>query len=164
MMEAHIAKPLICAETWNAKTNKPPSTMSICWNQKYTPENNKVWLCGRWKVHRVSGGVPLQAQQCQDAFCNSASRTFNSGASERGLLAESGLQEFPVIMMLQQVTANADKKLEPWLTWPQIWITSLIKTANELKSTKQRCHSGGPWSQWDEGISWNQAVPAEDQS
>lgn len=44
---------------------------------------------------------PELAQQCRDAFCNSAFRTLNSGAREQGLLTESGLQEFPVIMMLQ---------------------------------------------------------------
>lgn len=67
--------------------------------------------CTESQEEFLSKLLPELAQQCRDAFCNSASRTFNSVASEEGLLAESGLHEFPVIMMLLQVTANAGQKV-----------------------------------------------------
>ncbi|XP_060783164.1 uncharacterized protein LOC132890373 [Neoarius graeffei] len=50
--------------------------------------------------------TPELAQQCRDAFCNIASRAFNSSAAERGLLDEHCLTEYPVILMLLNVTAN----------------------------------------------------------
>lgn len=54
---------------------------------------------------------PELAQQCRNVFCNSVSKTFSSAAPERGLLAESGLNEFLVIMMILEVTANAGQKI-----------------------------------------------------
>ena len=55
---------------------------------------------------------PDLAQQCREAFCNTASKTY-SGVIEkgRGLLAEYGLKEFPVIMMILNVTANAGQSI-----------------------------------------------------
>lgn len=50
-------------------------------------------------------------RQCRDAFSNAVSRSCNSAVSERGLLVECGLQEFPVIMMLLNVIANAGQKI-----------------------------------------------------
>lgn len=54
---------------------------------------------------------PELAQQCRNVFCNSVSKTLSSNRPERSLLAESGLQEFPVIMMILEVTANAAQKI-----------------------------------------------------
>lgn len=49
-------------------------------------------------------------RQCRDAFSNAVSRSCNSPVSERGLLGECGLQEFLVIKMLLNVTANSGQK------------------------------------------------------
>ncbi len=54
---------------------------------------------------------PELAQQCQDAFCNVTSRAYKSTAAERGLLEESGLSEYPVILMLLNVTANDGQRI-----------------------------------------------------
>nr|AAD26627.1 unknown [Takifugu rubripes] len=54
---------------------------------------------------------PELAKQCRDVFSNSASKTFNAVSNHSSLLAESGLQELPVIMMLLEVTANAGQRL-----------------------------------------------------
>lgn len=54
---------------------------------------------------------PDVAQRCRNVFCNSVSKTFSSVAREQKLLAESGLEEFPVIMMILEVTANAGQKI-----------------------------------------------------
>lgn len=54
---------------------------------------------------------PELAQQCRDAFCNTAASTSHVAKSHSSLLAESGLAEWPVIMMLLEVTANAGQKI-----------------------------------------------------
>lgn len=57
---------------------------------------------------------PELAQQCRNAFCNIASRAYNSTAAERGergLLEETGLHEYPVILMLLNVTANDGQRI-----------------------------------------------------
>ncbi|KAI7792395.1 gag-pol fusion polyprotein [Triplophysa rosa] len=55
---------------------------------------------------------PELAQQCQDVFCNTVSRAFNTARIESGLLAENGLVEWPIIMMLLNVKANAGQNIE----------------------------------------------------
>lgn len=54
---------------------------------------------------------PELAQQCRHAFCNVTSRAYNSTAAERGLLEENGLNEYPVILMLLDVTANNGQRI-----------------------------------------------------
>lgn len=54
---------------------------------------------------------PELAQQCQDAFCNTAASTSHIAKSHSSLLVESGLAEWPVIMMLLEVTTNAGQKI-----------------------------------------------------
>lgn len=54
---------------------------------------------------------PELVQQCRDAFCNTAVSTSHVAKSHSSLLAESGLAEWPVIMMLLEVTANAGQKI-----------------------------------------------------
>lgn len=54
---------------------------------------------------------PELAQQCRDAFCNITSRAYSSTAAERGLLEENGLNEYPVILMLLNVTANDGQRI-----------------------------------------------------
>lgn len=54
---------------------------------------------------------PELAQQCRDAFCNTAVSTSHIAKSHSSLLVESGLAEWPVIMMLLEVTANAGQKI-----------------------------------------------------
>lgn len=54
---------------------------------------------------------PEIAQQCRDVFCNSVSKTFSAIVPEHSLLTESGLHEYPVIMMILEVTANAGQKI-----------------------------------------------------
>lgn len=54
---------------------------------------------------------PELAQQCRDAFCNTVSRTSHVAESHSSLLAEGGLVEWPIIMMLLEVTANAGQKV-----------------------------------------------------
>ncbi|KAK5862062.1 hypothetical protein PBY51_017494 [Eleginops maclovinus] len=49
--------------------------------------------------------APDLAQRCRNVFCNSVSKTFSS------VMAENGIDEFPVIMMILEVTANAGQKL-----------------------------------------------------
>ena len=59
----------------------------------------------------ISKLSPELAKQCRDAFSNAASKTLNRVTKPSSLLMESGLQEFPVIMMLLEVTANAGQKI-----------------------------------------------------
>lgn len=54
---------------------------------------------------------PELAQQCRDAFCNTATSTSHVAKSHSSLLAEGGLAEWPVIMMLLEVTANAGQRI-----------------------------------------------------
>lgn len=54
---------------------------------------------------------PELVQQCRDAFCNVTSMAYNSTAAERGLLEENGLKEYPVILMLLDVTANDGQRI-----------------------------------------------------
>ncbi len=54
---------------------------------------------------------PELAQQCRDVFCNTVSRTSHAAKSQSGALPENGLVEWPVIMMLLEVTANAGQKI-----------------------------------------------------
>ena len=54
---------------------------------------------------------PELAQQCRDVFCNTAVSTSHVAKSPSSLLAESGKAEWPVIMMLLEVTANAGQKI-----------------------------------------------------
>ncbi|XP_049606772.1 uncharacterized protein [Syngnathus scovelli] len=54
---------------------------------------------------------PELVQQCRDAFCNTVARTSHAAKTHSSLLAESGLVEWPVIMMLLEVTANAGQKI-----------------------------------------------------
>ncbi|KAK7918659.1 hypothetical protein WMY93_009943 [Mugilogobius chulae] len=54
---------------------------------------------------------PELAQQCRDAFCNVISRAYNSAADEKGLLEGNGLHEYPVILMLLDVTANDGQRV-----------------------------------------------------
>lgn len=44
-------------------------------------------------------------------FCNTVSRTSHATKSQSSLLPENGLVEWPVIMMLLEVTANAGQKI-----------------------------------------------------
>ncbi|XP_054611256.1 uncharacterized protein LOC129169152 [Dunckerocampus dactyliophorus] len=72
---------------------------------------------GGWKKYTeaqeefLTSLPPDSAQRCRDVFCNSVSKTFSSAVSERSLLAESGFEEFPVIMMILEVTANAGQRI-----------------------------------------------------
>ncbi|KAL4005116.1 hypothetical protein ACER0C_004829 [Sarotherodon galilaeus] len=59
----------------------------------------------------ISKLSPELAQQCREAFCNVSSRAFNSMAAERGLLEETGLKEFPVILMLLDIIANDGQRI-----------------------------------------------------
>ncbi|GAA6105982.1 uncharacterized protein LOC112842577 [Tachysurus ichikawai] len=86
---------------WNSKTSKPPSTIITCVHMlkpKVIPREEQS--LARWEAEKsarlfasesqkefLSKLLPELAQQCRDAFCNSAPRTFNSVASEQGLLA-----------------------------------------------------------------------------
>lgn len=54
---------------------------------------------------------PELAQRCRNVFCNSVAKTFSSSMPESRLLAQNGLKEFPVIMMILEVTANAGQKI-----------------------------------------------------
>ncbi|KAK7918663.1 hypothetical protein WMY93_009947 [Mugilogobius chulae] len=54
---------------------------------------------------------PELAQQCRDAFCNVISRAYNSASDEKGLLEGNGLHEYPVILMLLDVTANDGQRV-----------------------------------------------------
>ena len=54
---------------------------------------------------------PELAKQCRDAFSNAASKTISTVTKPSSLLIEGGLQEFPVILMLLEVTANAGQKI-----------------------------------------------------
>nr|XP_017209463.2 uncharacterized protein LOC108181536 [Danio rerio] len=54
---------------------------------------------------------PELAQQCRNVFSNTTARVFNVTKEKPGLLAQSGLLELPVIMMLLNVTANAGQKI-----------------------------------------------------
>lgn len=54
---------------------------------------------------------PELAQQCKDAFCNVVSRVYNSALTKAGLLEENGLNEYPVILMILDVTANDGQRI-----------------------------------------------------
>ncbi|XP_062416584.1 uncharacterized protein LOC119218794 [Pungitius pungitius] len=53
----------------------------------------------------LTGLAPDLAQRCRNVFCNSVSKAFSS------TLTENGLDEFPVVMMILEVTANAGQKI-----------------------------------------------------
>ncbi|KAL3991581.1 G protein-coupled receptor kinase [Sarotherodon galilaeus] len=59
----------------------------------------------------ISKLSPELAQQCRKAFCNVSSQAFNSMAAEKGLLEETGLKEYPVILMLLDVIANDGQRI-----------------------------------------------------
>lgn len=73
---------------------------------------------------------PELAWQCQDAFCNAMSRSCNSAVNKHALLVQCGLQEFPVIVMLLDVTANAGQKIGMLIDLASD--PNYIKTAHEL--------------------------------
>ncbi|XP_060762681.1 uncharacterized protein LOC132872105 [Neoarius graeffei] len=73
---------------------------------KFCPVRAKGRRLTETQEQFLSKLTPELAQQCRDAFCNIASRAFNSSAAERGLLDEHCLTEYPVILMLLNVTAN----------------------------------------------------------
>lgn len=50
-------------------------------------------------------------QQCRDAFSNTTKRTSHVAKSNLSLLTESGLVEWPVIMMFVDVTATPGQKI-----------------------------------------------------
>lgn len=54
---------------------------------------------------------PDLAQQCRNVFSNTAARVFNTNKEKPRLLAQGGLLELPVVMMLLNVTANAGQKV-----------------------------------------------------
>lgn len=54
---------------------------------------------------------PELAKQCKDAFCNVVSRAHNSTVTKTGLLEENGLNEYPVILMILNVTANDGQRI-----------------------------------------------------
>ncbi|KAK7933354.1 hypothetical protein WMY93_004250 [Mugilogobius chulae] len=78
-----------------------PKTNSVVFNDKKCTEDQEEFLT------RLT---PELAQQCRNVFCNMAARTLNSAVSER-VLGELGLKEFPVIMMILKVTANAGQQI-----------------------------------------------------
>lgn len=51
------------------------------------------------------------ARRCREVFSNVASRAFSASNDDRSLLEKDGVPEFPVIMMLLFVTANAGQKV-----------------------------------------------------
>ncbi len=53
---------------------------------------------------------PELAEKCCNAFCNTIART-SLVSNQPSLLAENGIVEWPVIMMLLEVTANAGQKV-----------------------------------------------------
>ena len=75
---------------------------------------------------------PELARQCRDAFCNAVFKSCNSTGSEHGLLSEYGLQEFPVIMMLLNVTTNAGQKIGTLIDLASDTNYITHKAANEL--------------------------------
>lgn len=48
------------------------------------------------------------AAECRDAFCNVASKAYNFTTAERGLLAGSGLQEVP-LMLLDVIASDGQR-------------------------------------------------------
>ncbi|XP_024119933.1 uncharacterized protein LOC112141110, partial [Oryzias melastigma] len=68
--------------------------------RKYTQEQEEFF-------NKLS---PELAKQCRDVFSNTASRALNL-TKEPSLFGENGVKEFPVIMMLLTVTANAGQKI-----------------------------------------------------
>ena len=78
---------------------------------KSSPVRAEGKRCTETQERFLSKLTPELAQQCQDAFCNVASRAYNSTAAERGLLEENFLNEYPVILMLLDVTANDGQKV-----------------------------------------------------
>ncbi|XP_023808028.1 uncharacterized protein LOC111946916 [Oryzias latipes] len=83
----------------NQKRSKEDAAKSQS-QKKYTQEQEEFF----------SKLSPELAEQCRDVFSNTASRALNS-TKEPSLLQENGLKEFPVIMMLLTVTANAGQKI-----------------------------------------------------
>lgn len=90
---------LLCPVAKSQPTSKPSPVRAE--GKRYTETQEKF----------LSKLTPKLAQQCQDAFCNVASRAYNSSAAERGLLEENCLNEYPVILMLLDVTANDGQRI-----------------------------------------------------
>lgn len=79
--------------------------------QKSSPVGTKGKRYTEIQEKFLSKLTPELAQQCQDAFCNVASRAYNSTVAERGLLEDNCLKEYPVILMLLDVTANDGQRI-----------------------------------------------------
>ncbi|XP_058503794.1 uncharacterized protein LOC131471311 [Solea solea] len=92
---------LLCPVARSQLQRTPKSSPVRAEGKRYTETQEKF----------LSKLTPELAQQCQDAFCNIASRAYNSTAAERGLLEENFLSEYPVILMLLDVTANDGQKI-----------------------------------------------------
>ena len=76
------------------------------------PARSNEKKCTESQEEFLSNLPPDLAQRCRNVFCNSVSKTFSAAVQpKQNLLAESGLEEFPVIMMILEVTANAGQKV-----------------------------------------------------
>ncbi|KAI7800929.1 gag-pol fusion polyprotein, partial [Triplophysa rosa] len=87
------------------------------------------------------------AQQCRNVFSNTVAKVFKVTREQPNLLAESGLPELPVIMMLLNVTANAGQKLASSITigFSGIAInyhTALVETKRYLLKIRVSTHQG----------------------
>lgn len=88
-----------------------PSPRHLSLRPKFGPVRAEESRCTEVREEFLSKLPPELAQQGHGAFCNIASRAYNSNAARRGLLEETGLHEYPVILMLLDVTANDGRRI-----------------------------------------------------
>lgn len=108
MVRMVTAKLHSCAEILSVRTSKPQTTITTCVSAVGGSTERNYTKAQEEFFKKLS---PELAQQCRDAFCNTVSRTSHVAKSHSILLAEGGLVEWPVIMMLLEVTANAGQKV-----------------------------------------------------
>lgn len=116
MRTVHTANPPFCVKPKIARMSVLLSIITICApgqkKGRFGPEEDK----GKKRFTEDQEEFfckfsPELAKQCRDVFSNTASKAFSTGKDQPGLMAKSGLQELPVIMMLLKVTANAGQKI-----------------------------------------------------
>lgn len=88
-----------------------PLPRQLSQRPKFGPVRAEGRRCTEAQEEFLSKLPPELAQQGRNAFCNIASRAYNSTAAKRGLLEEIGLHEYPVILMLLDVTANDGQRI-----------------------------------------------------
>lgn len=138
MMTWHSANPPISAGIQTARLDGALNITTTCAPmliQRAVPSRKGVdAILGKKKYQEdfIRKLSPELAKQCRDAFSNGASKPLSTVNKPSRLLIEGGLQEYPVIMMLLEVTANAGQKIGTLIDFASDTNYITHKTASKL--------------------------------